>query len=74
MTQEPEQTRKALYEQAQQQGIEGRSSMSKAELAAALERESFEDARPVVATRFDAFQRLAELVADSPLASPAAPH
>ena len=48
MTQEPEQTRKALYEQAQQQGIDGRSSMSKAELAAALERESFEDARPVV--------------------------
>jgi uncharacterized protein (DUF2252 family) len=63
MAKEPVQTRKALYEQAQQQGIEGRSSMSRAELAAALERESFEDAHPVVATRIDTFRRLAEAVA-----------
>lgn len=63
MTKEPDQTRKVLYEQAQQQEIEGRSAMSKAELAAALERESFDNARPVVATRIDAFRRLAEAVA-----------
>jgi uncharacterized protein (DUF2252 family) len=63
MTEESQQTHKALYEQAQQQDIAGRSSMSKAELAAALERESFEDGHPVVATRFDAFRRLAESVA-----------
>ena len=64
MSQESEPTRKALYEQAQQQEISGRSSMSKAELAAALERQSFEKAAaPVVATRFDTFKRLAEAVA-----------
>ena len=63
MAKQPEQTRKALYEQAQQHKIEGRSSMSKAELATALERESFEEARPMVATRVDSFRRLAEAVA-----------
>ncbi len=63
MAKQSEPTRKALYEQAQRQEIVGRSSMSKAELAAALERESFEDARPVVATRYETFRRLAEAVA-----------
>ncbi|NRB56003.1 MAG: hypothetical protein HRU39_08500, partial [Salinicola sp.] len=53
MSQESEPTRKALYERARQQEIAGRSKMSKAELAAALERQSFEEAAaPVVATRF----------------------
>jgi len=64
MTRKPEPTRQALYEQAQQRGIPGRSSMSKAKLAAALERQPFEEAAPVVATRFDTFKRLAEAVAD----------
>ncbi|GAA5172807.1 DUF2252 domain-containing protein [Modicisalibacter zincidurans] len=64
MSRESEPTRKALYEQAQQQEITGRSSMSKAELAAALERQPFEEsAAPLVATRFDTFKRLAEAVA-----------
>ncbi|MCK0713609.1 DUF2252 domain-containing protein [Chromohalobacter sarecensis] len=65
MSRESEPTRKALYEQAQQQDIAGRSKMSKEELAAALERQSFEEAAaPVVATRFDTFKRLATAVAD----------
>lgn len=63
MTQEPEQTRNALYKQAQQQEIAGRSSMSKAELAAALERKVSKDAHPVVGTRVNTFRQLAESVA-----------
>ncbi|MHB0776021.1 DUF2252 domain-containing protein [Halomonas sp. WWR20] len=63
MANEAEPTRKTLYEQAQKQEIAGRSSMSKAELAAALERHSFEEAAPVVATRYETFRRLAEAVA-----------
>ena len=63
MTDETGETRKALYERAQEREIAGRSRMSKPELAAALERESHEDARPVVASRVDAFRRLAEAVA-----------
>ena len=52
MSQESEPTRKALYKRARQQEIAGRSRMSKAELAAALERQSFEEAAaPVVATK-----------------------
>ncbi|MBR2514281.1 MAG: DUF2252 domain-containing protein [Halomonas sp.] len=63
MTMEPEQTHKALYKQAQQQDISGRSSMSKLELAAALEHDASTDAHPVVGTRVDTFRQLAELVA-----------
>ena len=63
MAQEPEQTRKALYKQAQQQEIAGRSSMSKTELAAALEHTASQDAHPVVGTRVDTFRRLADSVA-----------
>ncbi|WP_136067885.1 DUF2252 domain-containing protein [Modicisalibacter radicis] len=64
MSQESEPTRKALYERARQQEIAGRSRMSKAELAAALERSSPEEPAPEAATRFDTFKRLAEAVAD----------
>ncbi|MFC0267813.1 DUF2252 domain-containing protein [Kushneria aurantia] len=63
MTGQTEPTRKALYEQARQRGIEGRSSMSKEALSAALERDTHDDASPVVASRFDTFRRLAEAVA-----------
>ncbi|MCH4813813.1 DUF2252 domain-containing protein [Vreelandella neptunia] len=63
MAQEPEQTRKALYKQAQQQEIAGRSSMSKAELVAALERNASKSAHPVVGTRVDTFRQLADSVA-----------
>ncbi|WP_456269657.1 DUF2252 domain-containing protein [Kushneria sp. AK178] len=57
-------TRRALYERAQQLGIEGRSSMSKDELAAALEREAAGAAQPAVGTRVETFRRLASAVAD----------
>ncbi|QEL10458.1 DUF2252 domain-containing protein [Kushneria phosphatilytica] len=63
MTSPTEQTRKALYEQAQQQEIPGRSSMSKEELAAALEHHATKAPAPVVATRYETFKRLAEAVA-----------
>jgi len=63
MSKTTQQTRKALYEQAQEREIAGRSSMSKAELAAALEREPADEAGPVVATRVETFRRLAEAVA-----------
>ncbi|WP_110692577.1 DUF2252 domain-containing protein [Salinicola halophyticus] len=69
MTQQANPTRQALYERAQQRDIPGRSSMSKEELAAALERHSSEEPAPKepapeVATRFETFKRLAEAVAD----------
>ncbi|REC95572.1 DUF2252 domain-containing protein [Kushneria indalinina] len=64
MTEETGQTRRALYEQAQQRGIEGRSSMSKAELAAALEREGPAQESLAVGTRLETFRRLASAVAD----------
>ncbi|GAB2779354.1 DUF2252 domain-containing protein [Halomonas shantousis] len=63
MAKESEPTRKALYEQAQRQNIAGRASMSKAELAAALERESREEKGPVIATRVETFRQLAKAVA-----------
>ncbi|WP_110657155.1 DUF2252 domain-containing protein [Salinicola halimionae] len=63
MSTNSEATRQALYEQAQKQDIPGRSSMSKAELAAALERDLSEKTDPVVATRYKTFRRLAEAVA-----------
>lgn len=62
MTKHEERTHKALYEQAQEREIPGRSTMSKAELAAALEREPADEAGPVVATRVETFRRLAEAV------------
>lgn len=64
MTDATGETRKALYERAQERDIAGRSGMSKTELAAALEREPGEDAHPVVASRVDPFRRLAEAVAE----------
>ncbi|MGM8931772.1 DUF2252 domain-containing protein [Salinicola halophyticus] len=63
MSKNSESTRQALYEQAQKQDIPGRSSMSKAELTAALERDSSQNTGPVVATRYETFRRLAEAVA-----------
>ncbi|MES1925338.1 DUF2252 family protein [Salinisphaera sp. T31B1] len=53
-------TREALYEQARQRDVPGRSKMTKEELAQALEGQ---DKRPVVASRLDAFERLAEAAA-----------
>ncbi|MDH4574092.1 DUF2252 domain-containing protein [Salinicola acroporae] len=64
MTRPSEPTRQALYEQAQQRGIEGRSSMTKAQLAAALEQKPPKEPAPEAATRFKTFKRLAEAVAD----------
>ncbi|GAB3685041.1 DUF2252 domain-containing protein [Salinisphaera aquimarina] len=63
MTDEKSPSRQALYERAQQREIVGRSSMSKQELAAALERDDHEDAGPPVASRLEAFRNLAEAVA-----------
>ncbi|RKR06718.1 uncharacterized protein (DUF2252 family) [Kushneria sinocarnis] len=63
MTSPTEQTRKALYEQARQQEIPGRSSMSKEELAAALDQPAASEPAPVAATRYETFSRLAEAVA-----------
>ncbi|WP_423823726.1 DUF2252 family protein [Salinisphaera sp. SPP-AMP-43] len=63
MSDEFEQTRQALYERAQEHGIVGRSSMSKAELAAALQRVPQQASTPAIATRGEAFRRLAEAVA-----------
>ncbi|WP_342595128.1 DUF2252 family protein [Salinicola lusitanus] len=64
MTRPSEPTRQALYEQAQQRGIAGRSSMTKAQLAAALEQNPPKEPAPEAATRFETFKRLAEAVAD----------
>ncbi|MCX2522751.1 DUF2252 domain-containing protein [Larsenimonas rhizosphaerae] len=63
MTHPTQQTRKALYEQARHHNIEGRSSMSRDELAAALVRATHQEAKPVVATRIETFRRLASAVA-----------
>ncbi|MES1937863.1 DUF2252 domain-containing protein [Salinisphaera hydrothermalis] len=63
MTEAQPQTRQALYQRAQELDIPGRSSMSKDELAAALERHQPTPERPRVATRMEAFSRLAEAVA-----------
>ncbi|MGB7756034.1 MAG: DUF2252 family protein [Salinisphaera sp.] len=63
MTDALSETRRALYERAQSLGIPGRSSMSKEELAAAIERGEQQTAQPQVATRVEAFRRLAESVA-----------
>ncbi|WP_438768346.1 DUF2252 domain-containing protein [Kushneria sp. TE3] len=57
-------TLKALYEQAKQRDIAGRSSMSRAELAAALKRDGAGTVEPGVGARFETFRRLANAVAD----------
>lgn len=64
MTEVTGQTRKALYALAQQRGIEGRSSMSRAQLAAALEGDGPKNPRQKVGTRLETFRRLANAVAD----------
>lgn len=63
MTQKPATTRQTLYEQARQQEIPGRSSMSKAELAEALRQETLDDPGPVTLKRVEPFRQLAEAVA-----------
>lgn len=69
MAETPNLTRQALYEQAQQRGIPGRSSMSKAELTAALGQGSLDAtgaldvAGPEMASRHETFRRLSEAVA-----------
>ncbi len=63
MSRAEEPGRKALYEQAQRQKIAGRSSMTKAELKAALESRHPELPRPVEGIRFETFRRLANAVA-----------
>lgn len=63
MTDALPETRQALYERAQALDIPGRSSMSKAELAAAVERGGRKAPQPRVATRVDALTRLAASVA-----------
>lgn len=50
-------TRKALYEQAKARDIAGRASMTKAQLAEALQEA---EPAPVIASRVEAFTRLAE--------------
>ncbi|ARS53356.1 DUF2252 family protein [Kushneria konosiri] len=62
MTDTTEPTRQSLYEQARQHGIEGRSSMSKAELAAAL-KDAGSSPHPRVGTRLETFRWLANAVA-----------
>lgn len=61
MTDPAHTTRAELYEQAKRREITGRASMTKAELAKALE--AGEDGPPV-ATRLEAFSRLAAAAAD----------
>lgn len=56
-------TRQALYQRAQDLDIPGRSSMSKDELAAAIDRHERAPEQPRVATRMEAFRRLAASVA-----------
>ncbi|WFF42041.1 DUF2252 domain-containing protein [Salinicola endophyticus] len=64
MSKTEKRTRQALYAEAQQRGIEGRSTMSKAELAQALAQHGDAAAEaPQVATRYATFKRLAEAVA-----------